>query len=132
MSAKRILLLGLDEKVAGELAAALTGRSHRVDTHPFLSTRECIELIEAFGADLVCCPAQPLQYGPLVKACQRNRKKVPVIVVTHQPKVSEWLDALESGASDYFGPPFEPGHVGWIVDSAAVSAPMASYVSVMH
>jgi DNA-binding NtrC family response regulator len=91
-----------------------------------------LEWIEQFGAELICCPAQPGQYGPLVKACQKNGRKIPVLVVTRTPAVSEWLDALEGGASDYFGPPFESGHIGWIIDSAAKSAPMASYVSVVH
>ena len=38
-------------------------------------------------------------------------------MVSRFPEVSEWLDAMDAGASDYCASPFEPAQVRWILES---------------
>jgi len=39
------------------------------------------------------------------------------VVVNRFPENSRWLDALDLGAADYCGAPFEPVLMRWLVDS---------------
>jgi DNA-binding response OmpR family regulator len=45
-----------------------------------------------------------------------------VIVVSRVPEVSAWLSALEQGASDYCGAPFEARQVRWALNSSLAPA----------
>jgi hypothetical protein len=40
-----------------------------------------------------------------------------VVLVNRLPENDRWLDALEPGAADYCGAPFEPIQMGWLLDS---------------
>ncbi len=111
----RIVLLGLDDSLARELRAVLTKQD--VYSEPFLSGTECLGTVERLGADLVFCAADPERYIDLLDAVRREKPDLPVVVVSRTPEVSEWLDAIEAGASDYCAAPFEPAHVQWILDS---------------
>jgi hypothetical protein len=44
------------------------------------------------------------------------------VVVSRLPEVSAWLDALEQGAADYCGAPFERKQVGWVLNSSLPAA----------
>ena len=47
---------------------------------------------------------------------------MPVIVVSRLPEVSAWLQALEQGAADYCGAPFEARQVRWALNSSLAPA----------
>jgi len=47
-------------------------------------------------------------------------------MVNRVPENSRWLDALELGASDYCGAPFETVQVRWLVDAVLRSTAVAS------
>jgi hypothetical protein len=47
-----------------------------------------------------------------------KRPELPVVVVSRIPEVRGWLDALEAGASDYCGAPFETIQVQWVLESS--------------
>ena len=53
---------------------------------------------------------------------QRSHPGVPVIVVSRLPEVSAWLWALEQGAADYCGAPFEARQVRWALNSSLAPA----------
>ena len=46
-----------------------------------------------------------------------SRPDLPVVIVNRLPENSRWLDALELGAADYCGAPFESQHLRWLIDS---------------
>lgn len=113
----RIVLLGLEERLAGELAAVLESQDHTVFAEPFRPPSECTRLLRRIGADVVFCPAERDRYMSLLRALERDAEPTPVIVVSRTPEVAEWLDAIEAGASDYCTAPFEPTHIAWILQS---------------
>ena len=45
-----------------------------------------------------------------------------MIVVSRVPEVSGWLSALEQGAADYCGAPFEARQVRWALNSSLAPA----------
>jgi hypothetical protein len=42
----------------------------------------------------------------------------PVIVTSRLPEMKSWISALEAGAADYCGAPFEATQVRWVLNTA--------------
>ncbi len=114
----RILLLGLDDSLASELEEVLAAQNQDTQAAPFLSPGECVETAERAAADLIFCASDRDRYLALLEEVGRRSPELPVVVVSRTPEVSEWLDAIEAGASDYCAAPFESSHIQWILESA--------------
>jgi DNA-binding NtrC family response regulator len=113
----KIVLFGLDRALASELESVLANQNQQVHSEPFRSPRECLNVVDRLGADLVFVSSDRDRYLGLLEAVGRHKPDLPVVVVSRAPEVSEWLDAIEAGASDYCAAPFEPSHIQWILDS---------------
>ncbi len=116
-SGTRVVLFGLDDVLASELATVLAEQKQDVYAQPFQSPPECIRTLDRLGADVVFCSSERDKYLPLLNEVSRQKPELPVIIVSRTPEVSEWLDAIEAGASDYCAAPFESSHIQWILDS---------------
>lgn len=112
-----IILFGLDEALEAELRSVLSGQDQAVYPQPSDDPHEFLERAEQMGAELVFCSADRPRYLELLDAVNRSRPGLPVVVVSRVPEVSEWLDAIEAGASDYCAAPFEAAHIEWILES---------------
>lgn len=110
----------LDASLAEQLCRAVSkpGRAF----HSTASVAECISVAEREHADLVFCCADPVEYRRLLNAVQRRGLPLPVVVVSRIPETSEWLDALDAGATDYCAAPFERTNISWVLQSALLSA----------
>ena len=107
----RILLFGLEPTVAEELSSALrqVGESIQTAAHdPKMLLQGDYELVFASA-------------GHLSKV-QESCPGIPVVVVSRVPEVSKWLEALEKGAADYCGAPFEARQVRWLLHSTMTQA----------
>ena len=106
-----ILLVGLESTLADELSRVLRQLGQSVQ-YAVQGTDAAdpsdIQLIFAPEADLA--------------GTQRSHPGVPVIVVSRLPEVSSWLHALEQGAADYCGAPFEARQVRWALNSSLAPA----------
>ena len=103
----KILLFGLEATMADDLSRVLRQLGENVQTVAPGSGAAIpgdVQLIFAPEADLV--------------SMRQIRPGVPVIVVSRLPEVSAWLRALEQGAADYCGAPFEPRQVRWALNSS--------------
>jgi FixJ family two-component response regulator len=47
---------------------------------------------------------------------------MPVVVVSRIPEVSEWVGAIEAGATDYCAAPFEQRDISWLVQSVLTAS----------
>ena len=97
-----ILLVGLESPMVDELTRVLRQLGQSVQAASAGSTD--IQLIFTSEAALV--------------STQQSHPGVPVIVVSRVPEVSAWLHALEQGAADYCGAPFEARQVRWALNSS--------------
>jgi DNA-binding response OmpR family regulator len=105
----RILLVGLETTIADELSSVLRQLGQSVQTADGgLADPGDIQLIFAPEGDLA--------------GIQRSHSGVSVIVVSRVPEVSSWLHALEQGAADYCGAPFEARQVRWALNSSLAPA----------
>lgn len=117
-----ILLLGLENDMADSLAQVLRTIEHDVQTAGSLESA-----LRKRNIDAIFASGDAPEYQETVRVLASRRPDTPVVVVSRLPDNHRWLDALELGAADYCGAPFEPRQVGWVVDSvlrkfAAVAA----------
>ena len=96
-----ILLVGLESPMVDELTRVLRQLGQNVQA---ASAGTDIQLIFTSESGLV--------------STQQSYPGVPVIVVSRVPEVSAWLHALEQGAADYCGAPFEARQVRWALNSS--------------
>lgn len=102
-----VLLLGLDCALAEDLSRVLRHLGHTVTVS---ARRESSP--GAANADLIFTDSNELD-----TALSLN-PRLPVIVTSRLPEVTSWLNALEAGAADYCGAPFEATQVRWVLDTA--------------
>jgi DNA-binding response OmpR family regulator len=103
----KVLLVGLDHPLAEELIKVLQQLGQTVQTAALGSGA-----LETGDINLVFAASDDLG------VIRRTRPDLPVVVVSRLPEVSAWLDALEQGAADYCGAPFERKQVGWVLNSS--------------
>ena len=109
------LLLGLSEDLAGELFAPLKSCQVKVEATDRLHD------VAKSSADIIFCGANV----NLVSKLRSVKPDVSIVVVSRLPEVSDWLDSIEAGATDYCAAPFENAQVKWIVESSMRAASMA-------
>jgi DNA-binding response OmpR family regulator len=102
------LLFGLSEDLAGELLKPLES---------ICSVRAA----KSRADDAALSEAAIIFCGPdtrVIEELRATRPGAPIVVVSRHPEVSDWLDSIEAGASDYCAAPFESAQVKWIIDSS--------------
>jgi DNA-binding NtrC family response regulator len=108
----RFALLGLPEDLGHQLTRILLAESHQVSRKQYLS-----DLRRGPSLSAVFISSDSLEYRETLSLLRETYPKLPVIVVSRFPDVKQWLDALDAGASDYCGAPFERAQLLWILNS---------------
>lgn len=108
----KVILIGLEQSTAGQIGRALSGE-HQVEQKPRNSP-----LSDIVGADIIFAGGEKKQYLPLLNDLREAKPNMPFVVVTRIPETSDWLDALEAGATDYCSAPFEPRQMSWLMETA--------------
>ena len=106
-----ILLVGLESTIADELSRVLRQLGQSVQM-----AAQGIGAADPGDIQLIFAPETDLAH------IQRTCPGVPVIVVSRMPEVSSWLRALEMGAADYCGAPFEARNIRWALNSSLAPA----------
>lgn len=109
----KVKLIGLEQSAASQIGRALDGGFHQIESLPANS-----RIGEILDADIVFAGGEGKQYIALLKKVRAERPGLPFVVVTRIPETSDWLDALEAGATDYCSAPFEARHLKWMLQSA--------------
>ena len=108
----KVILIGLEQSAASQIGRALAVE-HEISNKP-----RNTPLTEVLDADIVFANGDGKQYMRLLKSLRAERPSLPFVVVTRLPETSDWLDALEAGATDYCSAPFEPRQMHWLMESA--------------
>lgn len=109
------ILHELDESLSAQLCKAADGS--RLVFHFSSSTSECLALAKRLHADGVFCSSEPGECRKLLTRMKGKGLHMPVVVVSRIPEVSEWLGAIEAGATDYCAAPFEQRDISWLLRS---------------
>ncbi|HWF08865.1 MAG TPA: hypothetical protein VG297_10390 [Bryobacteraceae bacterium] len=108
-----VCLIGLEQATASQISRALTVERHKIE-----QKSQNIGARELMDVDIVFAGGEPSQYLPLLRRVRDERPSLPFVVVTRVPETSEWLDALEAGATDYCSSPFESRQIHWLMETA--------------
>jgi DNA-binding response OmpR family regulator len=103
----KILLIGLESAMADELSRVLRQLGHAVKSAPVNDAA-----VDAADADLIFAGSEDFR-----EALNRYPRR-PVIVTSRLPEMKSWINALEAGAADYCGAPFEATQVRWVLNTA--------------
>ena len=100
------LFFGLTDDLARELLKPLA---------PFCrNVRASSNLDPCSNADVIFCSADRDMVGQL----RSLNPAASIVVVSRHPEVSDWLDSIEAGATDYCAAPFESTQLKWILESS--------------
>jgi CheY-like chemotaxis protein len=97
-------LFALGPDLESELATALVPHCREVRT---------VQSIPADAGVVFCC--SNIDVVTRLRAAEPTRI---IVVVSRHPEVSDWLDALECGATDYCAAPFESTQLLWLLQSS--------------
>ena len=112
------LLFGLSEDLAGELIPQLKSCAINIEAIKHDGNVAELPALADSPADIIFCSADV----NLVSELRSAKPEAPIVVVSRHPEVSDWLDSIEAGATDYCAAPFENSQVKWIVESSLRSA----------
>ena len=127
--AQRLLLLGLEEEIASKLAEVIPTQKYDIHVVPAAAAAQWLGKLDTLRPSIICLPAEPSAAAPLMQAVRTRLARAPLVLVSNRPNPAEWKIAMDKGASDYFGPPFMPGQIDWILNSASTSLPMGDYLA---
>ena len=112
---RTVVLIGLEEDLSLELTDRLAERYPEMQFISASSAANCLTRISPDQIDLVFCSSEANHFLAVLDCLKKIRPDLPVVVVSRHPEVSQWLDAIEAGASDYCAAPFEPVQMEWLV-----------------
>ena len=112
----RIVLLGLADDLAAALSGVLREESHQV------ALAHTLEDVRRDAPDAAFVTGDGPEFPHNVSWLLESMPRVPVVVVTRLPDSRRWIDALEAGARDYCGAPFERTQLRWILDTVCPAA----------
>jgi DNA-binding NarL/FixJ family response regulator len=108
-----VVLIGLEREPAGQICRALAPERHQVDQQPHSPYARDLR-----HAHIVFAGGEPARYLSLLKRVREVLPALPFVVVPRIVKTSEWLAAIEAGATDYFSVPIETRQIHWLMESA--------------
>jgi DNA-binding response OmpR family regulator len=109
----KVFLIGLEQQTASQIGRALGVERHQIENKP-----KNVPVGDLLGADIVFAGGDGKQYMTLLRRIREAHPALPFVVVTRIPETSDWLDALEAGATDYCSAPFEARQINWLMESA--------------
>jgi len=109
----QVFLIGLEPRMVAQFSRALGAERHSITQKP-----ETIGRRDLYEADIVFAGGPASRYLPLLRRVREELPKLPFVVVTRVAETTEWLDALEAGATDYCSSPFETRQIHWWMETA--------------
>lgn len=107
----RVALLGFPHDLASQLSRILLAEAHTVDRKHYVQ-----DLKRSRPSVVFICADTP-GFMETVAALKDAEPNLPFVVTTRMPDPAQWLNALDAGAADYCGAPFESLQVRWIMSS---------------
>lgn len=108
----KIVFAGIDFPLSAELTSALEPTGSEIETAALEP-----ESLAHCAADVIFCQFEPARVRRLASAIESLRRRVPIVVVGRLPEVSDWLDSIEAGATDYCTAPFETAQIEWVLET---------------
>lgn len=98
----RVIFLKLDPGVAGQLRQLVTAEGHEVSLEKYDAPIGRIS-----SGDVVFFGGSGKDYLSLLRRLRAADSRISLIVIARSPDTTEWLSALEAGATDYLVAPLD-------------------------
>jgi DNA-binding response OmpR family regulator len=108
----RVTLLGIPPDLSNDLTRVLVAESHKVNRKLYIE-----DFRQGPKSAVVFVSGDNPDFRETIAGLREAEPALPVVVVTRMPETGRWLDALDAGAADYCGAPFERVQVRWIMSS---------------
>jgi DNA-binding NtrC family response regulator len=108
-----VVFAGLEPGPFGRLSGLLDAARHEIQL-----TDHNPPLRQLLDADIVFAGGDRVHYLALLRRVRATDPHLPFVVVARLPETSDWLDALEAGATDYCAMPLEAGQLQRVTESA--------------
>jgi DNA-binding response OmpR family regulator len=112
----RIVMLGIPDDLAIALTCVLRHEPHQIAAAPTLDD------VRRSEPDVVFVTGDGPDFPHNISLLLEAMPSVPVVAVTRLPDSQRWVDALEAGARDYCGAPFETTQLRWIMETVCPRA----------
>lgn len=109
----RVLFSGLEPRAAQQLANLVA-----TDGHEIHRGKNNAPIKDLLNANVVFIGGDPDQYLPMLRRVRAVDSTLCFVVIARFADTSEWLDALEAGATDYWAVPFELRQVRALIAAA--------------
>jgi DNA-binding response OmpR family regulator len=109
----RVVFSGLEPWAAGRLANLLAADGHEIQQE-----KDQGPIRVLLNANIVFAGGEPGQYLSLLRRLRAVDPTLSFVVVTRLPDTSEWLDALDAGATDYWVTPFDQRQIRSLINAA--------------
>lgn len=113
----RIVMLGIPDDLAHALNWALRHEPHQI------AAARTVEEVRCSKPDVVFVTGDGPDFPQNLSLLLQAMPCLPVVAVTRLPDSQRWVDALEAGARDYCGAPFEATQLRWIMETVCPPAP---------
>ncbi len=107
-----VTLLGLPQDLERQLTHVLNSEAHSVNRKRYIE-----DLRRGPKPSVVFISGDDPGYRDVISGVRESHPGLPIVVATRVPEPLQWLDALDAGATDYCGAPFEGIQVRWIMGS---------------
>lgn len=107
-----VILIGLERRIADQI-----GRVVSIERYKVLERSYQLKLPDLASCALVFVGGGPWQYLPLLRSVRRELPTLPCVIVTKRPDPSEWLKAIETGATDFLVEPLGRRQIQGIMES---------------
>jgi DNA-binding NtrC family response regulator len=107
----KLILIGLEQVTASLIHKVLPAGGHSVEYQTNAGA------VSVSDADIVFTDAESDRSLTLLRRLKQTYPDLPCVVLSRMPDTREWLDALEAGAADYVGAPFDTAQLLRIVEA---------------
>jgi DNA-binding response OmpR family regulator len=98
--------------LANQLTRLLLAEGHTVELKRYVQ-----DLAKRPKPSAVFLCGDSPDFQETVTALKESEPGLPFVVTTRLPDPGQWLNALEAGAADYCGAPFDTVQVRWVMSS---------------
>lgn len=109
----RVIFSGLEPRSAARLASLLAADGHEIHRET-----QNVPIQQLVNANILFVGGEPDQYLSLLRRVRLIDRTLAFVVVARYPETSDWLEALEAGATDYCSTPFDLKMVRSMIASA--------------